>query len=712
MAILGGSPLGLIGVRSTPTRDGMSTFNAGKSRNVNVNLYNAGKETDKAKMAKTNNKGNGMFSVFTGGNVVRAWPGIGTIGKDEPTLGLEGDFKGVSRRTLHNNDVYDTSILNIIEKTAGTSAALRPSDFAYLRNVGVYSNNRLIIARRFGGPMLDDIFSKGNLPLAVMIAWRPEGEDFLEMGFGEHWVDAKADFTSLLNNLATDVLTPGGGSAAGAALGTVPLPGFTEGLTRAVLTKLGVLEDGGDLLPAGNPNLIKEAKRRKTVGYGEAGSGLKCTVSIKMVVEYEQKFISGIDPTIVFQDILANAVRFGTSTSNSYGLSKTFGQKIIKWANQPSTLISDFVTAISEGIKSAKDEIINTITKEYDEKIATANEEVPDEDDEEPEQSEKDKLTEEKNKAVSEAQGLLDKLVTATGDTLKKTIKKYKVEIEGIVKALSGAPSTPWHVTIGNPLRPIFCSGDMFTDSVNVKLGPTLAFNDLPSYITIDFTLQNARAWGAQEIMAKFNSGYLRSVNMKKDSNAVELNTTVNDGNLSESNTGPSASTATASNPNAGISNNINNSGGSASVTPGSGVPATTTKENQEQPSVNTDPNSPSPPVENESIQNPAPPDNQTPTPTTPETETTTTPETPTTPETTTTDEPVTETNPSTVTQSEVFNFTIVSEDVESGFDGSIWTVSGVYSINGKEVEANGAGQSEDKAKSKAREKAKKKANK
>ena len=37
-SILGGSPLGLIGVRSSYTRTGLSTFNAGESRNINVFL--------------------------------------------------------------------------------------------------------------------------------------------------------------------------------------------------------------------------------------------------------------------------------------------------------------------------------------------------------------------------------------------------------------------------------------------------------------------------------------------------------------------------------------------------------------------------------------------------------------------------------------------------------------------------------------------------
>lgn len=685
MAILGGSPLGLIGVLSTPTRDGMSTFNAGKSRNINVNLYNVGRETDKEKLAKTNNTGGGMFSVFTGGNVVRAWPGIGQIGKDEPTLGLEEDYKSVPRRTLHNNDVYDTSILNLIEKTAGTSAALRPSDFAYLKKVGVYSNNRLIIARRFGGPMPDDIFSKGGLPLAVMISWRPEGEDFLEINFGEHWTEAKADFTELLNNLAKDMMTPGGGSAVGAAVGAVPLPGFTEHLTRSVLVKLGILNDTGDILPAGNPNLIKEAKRRKTIGYGEAGSGLKCTVSIKMTVEYEQKFISGIDPTIVFQDILANAVRFGTSPSSNYGLSKKFGAKIISWANNPASMVSDFVNAIKSGVEAAKDAILKAINDEFDEKKKKAEEEDaanaprPDGAPEPEPPTQAEQVEKDREEQLGLANKFIDTIVGGVGKTLSATVKKYRVEIEGIVKALSGAPSTPWHVTIGNPLRPIFCSGDMYTDNVNLKLGPTLAFNDLPSYITVDFTLSNARSWGAQEIMAKFNSGYLRTVNMKKDAMSVNLNATVNDGNLSESILGPSPSTTTASNPNAGISNNINNNEGlSASTTPGSGTPATTTKENQEQPSVNSNPNSPDPVIQGESKPNPAPPAGQ---------------------------------SQSTVTQ--IGDLTIIGERVTvAPTVPVVFAIVGTYSVSGKEVVGRGAGNTEDKAKSAAREDAKKKAEK
>jgi hypothetical protein len=96
-------------------------------------------------------------------------------------------------------------------------------------------------------------------------------------------------------------------------------------------------------------------------------------------------------------------------------------------------------------------------------------------------------------------------------------VQKYRERIIGITNVLSGMPSTPWHITIGNPLRPIFCSGDMLVEDVQLKLGSHLSFNDLPTTITATFKLKNARALGLQEIMAKFNSGYLRVLSYKQD---------------------------------------------------------------------------------------------------------------------------------------------------------------------------------------------------
>lgn len=522
--------MGLIGLMSTPSPDGMSGFNGGKSRNFKVSTYNTGKTT----------------SIFSGRRRLRAWPNISgssiedpvdktkkiidttgysdvySEGKDKYTDNSVSSKKEGARGSnlLHNNDVYDTSVLNILEKLSGTKAQLKPTDFAYLKDLGVYPNNRLMIARRFHSPSGDNIMVKAKEigSIATLMSWIPENDNFLEITFGEKWEEAKADFTGMLNSLGEDFSKKGLGGIAGAAANVLPLPGFTEIFQRQFLAKLGLLEDSAaSSIPAGNPNLIKEAKVRKTVGYSEAGSGLTAKISVKMICEYEMKFISGIDPTIVWMDLIGVMLRFGTSDSSNYGLSQKVAAKLARWASNPYSLIDDIVTGIEQAVKKAYDKMVEILGKIYDaateaaQKLSDGTEDTS------------GKQTSERELAVQAAQEakdagvkILDGLKKLGRDAIAASVMKYRVEVMGIVNALTGNPSTPWHLTVGNPLRPVFCSGDMYTTDVTIKLGPILAFNDLPSTITCEFTLQNARNLGLQEILAKFNSGYLRTVDTQR----------------------------------------------------------------------------------------------------------------------------------------------------------------------------------------------------
>jgi hypothetical protein len=515
MAILGGSPLGLIGVGSGPTRDGMSTFVGDKSRNVNVNDYNSGKSDGK--------KGN--KSIFYGDRHFSPFPDMGINGNLNDDLGKDG-YKSSK---FHSNSLYDTSLLNIIEKLAGTKAQLRSQDFAYLKNVGVYPNNRLMIARRFKNPLLalNNIYRKGEGPLATMISWKIEGEDFFSIKFGEKWSDADADFTGILNEFGGDFSKKLGGlgGAVAGAIGSIPLPGFSESIQRSFLSSLGILNDDDKFadLPAGDPNLIKQAKKRDTIAAGSPGSGLNCTFSIKMVCEWEQKFISGIDPTLVWLDIIGLVLRFGTSKSTNYGLSPTASENIKKWVTDPGKLVDAIITAITGSINEFRTTLDSIVTKAG----------------EKPVEKKDDKGNVIPSKSISaeeSAKGLLDSIYDASGvisneasTALKRTMTKYRERVIGIVNALSGLPSGPWHVTVGNPMRPVFTSGDLIIEGGDVTLtfGPILAFNDLPSSMRAEFSLVNARPLGMQEIMARFNSGYLRSISTAPASSEVAYQSNV-----------------------------------------------------------------------------------------------------------------------------------------------------------------------------------------
>jgi len=528
---LGGSPLGLINVQSRSTRTGMSTFNGGKSRNMNVFEYNRG-VPQPANINVNGKEGYAPVSLMSGGSLPTFWPNadIGKIGSvDNSSLGVKSQndkpyspAKGVGISSdYHNDAAYDTSLLNIIEKLSRSkSAALRPQDFAYCKFLGVYPNNRLMIARRFPSPPKDNIFGKtGQIPKAILISWKNETEDFLSFTFGEEWTDADADFTNVLNKLGKDFGIDSAGGGLSKAINLIPLPGFTEQIQREILVSLGILKAGSENqpLPSGNPNLIKMAKRRKTLDYGAAGSGLKCVIQIKMECEYEQKFISGIDPTSAWQDILNNIMIFGTSNSSNYGLDPGFESKLNGYLTNPGKLVLDVIDAV----KRAVTKIISELGKAAEKALKMLNDAISPAKEQPADEKEKSN-----KKLINSAKNQLNKFFNKIKNAAFKTISKYKIEIMGIAHALSGSPSTPWHITLGNPLRPFFCSGDMLCGDVTLSFGSVLAFNDLPSSIKASFTLENARPLGMQEILAKFNAGSLRTVNVKKDFLEVGLDGT------------------------------------------------------------------------------------------------------------------------------------------------------------------------------------------
>ena len=531
MIILGGSPLGLVGVttdsrKTTSNKIQYSTFNAGKSRNVNVYQYNSG-------------DGGGQPSLFTGRRKIRPWPnikmvnvdntsvsvpdplGLGDIEKETlyKTQGRKGD--SYSRKDLHNNDVYDTSITHLIDKLANTKASLRPADFAYLKDLGVYPNNRLMIARRFLGPIDDNIMvnSGGDVgSLATIVSWMPESEDLFSINFGEVWAEADASFSGIIDGIGNDFKIKGLGEIMGGAGGAIPLPGFTEILQRQLMAKMGIISDGSaNTIPSGNPNLIKEAKVRKTIGYDEPGSGLMGKLSFKVTAEYEMKFISGLDPTIVWMDIISNILRFGTSTSINWGLNKSFAAKMKQWINNPGALLNELGKKIREAVTTAtgliQKEAENLKNAFENEQKAGQPESTSDGDEDDDSEENIEAFIKSARKAYD---GIINKVIRGLKSVLNGVVSKYKVKAIGVFNALTGSPSTPWHLTIGNPLRPIFCCGDMLTQDVTLTMGSQLAFNDLPSSIKVEFVLTNARNLGLQEIMSKFNSGYLRTVDVQK----------------------------------------------------------------------------------------------------------------------------------------------------------------------------------------------------
>lgn len=423
-------------------------------------------------------------------------------------------YAGILSKSPHTQEVYDISTTNIID-TLGKipHLSLSYADFAYNKEFGVYPNNRLIVCRRYPTGVVDDLYSvpqsDANKPLSTVVGYVKD-ESFLEFKVSENYTDADVSFVKLLNELGEDfkMKTFQLGDILAGGVNAVPLPGASLLFQRQIMAKLGLFGDGttydqesgkfkrnGETVdvppvPQGDPNLIKEARVRSLIDEDQSGSGLKCKISVDFTVVYEQKFINGNDPTLIYASILHNLLNMGTSKASFYlGKQTDKDENVSKFLNKltsdPLQVITDFIQAIVDTISASLEKLKNFLKK----------------------------TVEDTAEAVKDVTSFITDTVTNISSTLINFIKeKYKIKFVGIINALAGGPSTPWHVTIGNPLRPIFCSGDMECTGVDIKLGPQLSFNDLPTYIEAKISLTSARNLGLQEIFAKLNAGGIRVV--------------------------------------------------------------------------------------------------------------------------------------------------------------------------------------------------------
>ena len=192
---------------------------------------------------------------------------------------------------VHDDKSNDISISSIIEYcNQYPSMKLDYAHFAYLKHVGVYPNNRLIIARRFAGAVANDLTAVSGSPMATIVGYlREEDDSFFNIDFNEEWAEADGSFEEILNEIGNDVKLSAdqkgkAGSMVSAAFNLVPMPALMEGVQILVRQKMG-LAGGGQgpgASPYGNPNLIRQARQRKVLGKGEAGSALTAQFSMKM----------------------------------------------------------------------------------------------------------------------------------------------------------------------------------------------------------------------------------------------------------------------------------------------------------------------------------------------------------------------------------------------------------------------------------------------
>jgi hypothetical protein len=386
-------------------------------------------------------------------------------------------------------------------------------------------------------------------PISTVIGWVKAEDDIFNFSFHEVWKTQNTWLHDLIAQIIHDQF--------GVDIKNIfPMPGWGQSVIFGFLHDMGYTDYDSGHLPIGDANLLREGITRET-----ESSGLASNISITLETAYEIKYVNDIDPTIVFHQIINNLLTMGTENIKFLFKGGSTVNNLLKFVDNPKlsnliNMVKDMVTQIVGKLKKAingvigkKSNINESGTEEEKKKLGEAYDKKLEED---KAKTEKEKIAEkaaeerqsaidagiaEKNKndsnltrflenkkALTIGSWLIDKIIKGIDSVLTATIARYKWPLRGAVAQATGMNMTPWHLTIGNPASPILSMNQIKVDSVDVKLGNELMFNDLPKHIYATIKISNTRSLGKQEILRFFGVNFKRKYSTVSKKNLGDVN--------------------------------------------------------------------------------------------------------------------------------------------------------------------------------------------
>jgi hypothetical protein len=397
--------------------------------------------------------------------------------------------------TTNSNPYLD--LLKFSNQT-GVSKALRlkSTDFAYLRDIGVMPINRLVILRRYpeGVIVPVDLSDLDVEPIAVVVGWVKKDTNLLNFSFNEDWQTHTIPLHEMLAKIIKDEF--------GVDITAIaPIPGWGLGFLFGIMNQMGLTSYNKFNLPIGDPDLLKEAITRPHESFG-----LQSEFTIDLETVYEQKYVSGIDSTVSMMEILNNLLTIGTSDVKFLGIG---GGKLLKelraanenptngagWAKLTGDVVRSFTNALKTSITNMKDDFKDIFeSKAANTKVASGS-------------TETEKFDQKKGFATA----LLGSKIVQT--ILASTVARYQWPLRGSISMFTGDPSTPWHLSIGNPYAPLLSMNNVYTRSVAVTYGKDMGLNDIPRTVEVKIQMKQGRNLGKQEIFSYFGVRYKRYYN-------------------------------------------------------------------------------------------------------------------------------------------------------------------------------------------------------
>lgn len=385
------------------------------------------------------------------------------------------------------------------------------SDFMFCKHLGKVSNNHMITLRRFPIPVDDyigttgidedmrsDAFfnSKNPVSIGCMVTWLGvSGNDMsnvlkynYSMPFKEleaQWEDKKLDADKnqgLLNGMF---------SVFDKQYREEYMNGYSGTAANAVFQKFG--------FPVGNPPYTGDSNpanfkdRTKVYGpvdavkstYVRSEQGLKFEQQITLVFEYELRSYNGVNGRQAMLDLISNILNVTYSTGSFWGGGiRGFG------ASQSNVFNNLNIFKVKGGFT----EFIDAFSKDI------ANFSKGD-------ASYKDTYKEDKNgkTILKEALQVLNQLGgMLMAGMLNSLGRPQKVMYNSL---LSPAPVGFWHLTVGNPRKPIMSIGNMIITNCTIEHQGPLGLDDFPTGLKVTVNLNRGKPRDIRDIEKLYMAG-------------------------------------------------------------------------------------------------------------------------------------------------------------------------------------------------------------
>ncbi len=366
-----------------------------------------------------------------------------------------------------NKDLFQVRSFVDLCKMESRAMQYDADDFLYCKNLG-FPLNRLITLRRYPYPCTDNIWDKetqGEPDIARMITYFSQDvnklDEILSFSYNMKWKELTAEMEQATMQ----------GEQSGVS-------GFMKSAFKLFDPKLAE-----NALRGENANML-DPKFDQNKVYGPVDSltttnirdiGFEFSKEFDLVFDYELRSINGRTPEYAMRDVIGNVLACTYNNGKFWpGARYWIGERPSKFYEQYQYMNSDKMsTIIDGGVNSLKSALSSFGSKG----------------------SAVDNLKKAMNGGMALAFGkILDKI--------------GRPGILTMNSLLSNEPTGMWHVTIGNPINPILCIGNLICTGVDFSF-PTdsLSYGDFPTKLQVKIKLKPGMAKDKAGIEMMFNMG-------------------------------------------------------------------------------------------------------------------------------------------------------------------------------------------------------------